>query len=151
MKAKLFGRLRQVMAKNYAELCLKRNAVFIGPGNHGAWPDCETPLRQNGISARGVGIVRRFAEEMKPRDIVVLRIGTQQVYGVGEIVSGYDWSEDYKDVYGWDLQHCRRVRWLWHQEGKPKLFPVYSLNLGNSVQKLTSPEVRHWLHSLDVE
>lgn len=134
--------------KNYTHQCLAQNVIVIGPGHYGAWPDCEKDMRKDGITERGIGIVRRFAEEMKPGDIVVLRIGTRQVYGVGEIISSYDWSETYKDVQGWDLQHFRRVRWLWHQNGEPKMFPVYSLKLGNSVQRLTSPEVRHWLHSL---
>ncbi|MDQ2801014.1 MAG: hypothetical protein M3Y13_15385, partial [Armatimonadota bacterium] len=93
---------------------------------------------------------RRFAEDMKPGDIVVLRVGTQQVYGVGKLVGRYDWSEEFSNVDDWDLQHFWRVHWLWHQNGTPKMFPVYSLNLGNTVQKLTSPEVRHWLKSLDV-
>ena len=136
--------------KNYVARCLQQSVIMIGPGNYGAWPDCEKAMRKDGITARGAGIVRRFAEDMKPRDLVVLRIGTQQVHGVGELVGGYDWSDDYENVQGWDLQHFRRVRWLWHQDGKPKMFPVYSLNLGNSVQRLTSPEVRHWLHSLNI-
>lgn len=135
---------------HYANFCLQQNVIVIGPGHCGAWPDCEMPLRSDGVSSRRVGIVRRFAEDMRARDIVVLRVGTQQVYGVGELIGNYDWSEDFSNVQGWDLQHFWRVNWLWHQDGKPKLFPVYALNLGNSVQKLTSPEVRHWLHSLDI-
>lgn len=136
--------------KNYSTLCLQQNIIMIGPGNYGAWPDCEKEMRKDGITSRRIGIVRRFAEDMKTRDIIVLRVGTQKVYGVGELVGGYDWSDDYQNVDGWDLQHSRRVRWLWHQDGEPKTFPVYSLKLGNSVQKLTSPEVRHWLHSLNI-
>jgi len=136
---------------NYAGLCLKQNVIVIGPGHYGAWPDCEKPMRKDGITSRRVGIVRRFAEDMKPRDIVVLRVGTQQIYGMGELVGNHDWSEDFSNVQGWDLQHFRRVHWLWHQDGKPKMFPVYFLNLGNSVQRLTSPEIRRWLHLLDVQ
>lgn len=136
---------------HYAKLCLRQNVIIIGPGHCGPWPDCEEQLRQDNTSARRMGIIRRFAEDMKPRDLVVLRVGTQQVYGVGELVGNYDWSDDFSDVQGWDLQHSWRVNWLWYQEDKPKTFPVYSLNLGNSVQKLTSPTVRHWLHSLDIK
>ncbi len=136
---------------HYAECCLQKNVIIIGPGKFGAWPDCETPMRQGGISSRRVGIVKRFAEDMKPGDLVVLRVGTQHIYGVGRLVGNYDWSEEFRDVQGWDLHHSWQVQWLWHQDGKPKQFPVYSLKLGNSVQKLTSPEVRHWLHSLDID
>ena len=136
---------------HYAGLCLKQNVVILGPGKYGAWPDCEKPMRKDGITSRQVGIVRKFAEDMKPGDFVVLRVGTQQVYGVGKLVGNYDWSEDFSDVQGWNLHHFWRVQWLWHQDGRPKTFPVYSLNLGNSVQKLTSPGVRQWLHSLDIK
>jgi hypothetical protein len=135
---------------HYAKLCLQQNVILIGPGNCGPWPDCERPLREDNVSARRVGIVRRFAEDMRVGDLVVLRVGTQQVYGVGEIIGNYDWNADFKNVQGWDLQHFRRMKWLWHQDGKPKTFPVYSLNLGNSVQKLTSPTMHHWLQSLSI-
>jgi hypothetical protein len=135
---------------HYADRCLQHGVVVIGPGHYGAWPDCEMPMRTDGISSRGVGIVKRFAETMKPGDIVVLRVGTQQVYGVGELMGSYGWSEDFSDMDGWDLQHYRRVRWLWHQDDTPEVFPVYSLNLGNSVQYLTSPLVRGWLEGLEV-
>ena len=136
--------------KNYTKRCLQQNVIIIGPGNHGAWPDCEKPMREAGVTSRGVGICRRFAEDMKPGDIVVLRVGTQQVYGVGELVGNYDWSDTFSNVQGWDLQHFRRVRWLWHENGEPKVFPVYTLNLGNSVQKLSSLGVRHWLEALNI-
>jgi len=142
---------------HYAELCLQRDVIMIGPGHCGPWPDCEKPLRNDNTSARRVGIIRRFAEQMKPGDIVVLRVGTQQVFGVGELVGDYDWSDDFgkiqtsKSNQTWDLQHFRRVHWQWDQDGVPKTLPVYSLNFGNSVQKLTSSTVRDWLQSLEIE
>jgi len=107
-------------------------------------------MRGNGWTATKAGIIRRFAEDISPGDIIVLRVGTQYVYGVGEIVGDYDWSDLFSDVQGWDLQHFRRVRWLWHQDGEPEVFPVYSLKLGSSVQYLISLEVRRWLEALDV-
>ncbi len=135
---------------HYAKQCLQQDVIVFGPGRYGAWPDCEMPMRTNGVSSTHVGIVKRFAENLKPRDIVVLRVGTQQLYGVGEVVGDYDFSEAFSNVQGWDLQHFRRVRWLWHQDGEPELFPVYSLKLGSSVQYLTSPLVRSWLEQLDI-
>jgi len=73
------------------------------------------------------GIIRRFAEDITPGDVVVLRVGTQHVYGVGEVVGDYGFSNLFSNVQGWDLQHYRRVRWLWHQDGEPEVFPVYTL------------------------
>ncbi len=135
---------------HYADKCLAQGVIVVGPGHCGAWPHCEPCLRQDGVSSRRIGIVKRFAETMKSGDIVVLRVGTQHVYGVGELVGGYSWSNDFGNMDGWDLQHFRRVRWLRHQDGAPKTFPVYALKLGNSVQRLISSEVRQWLEALEI-
>ena len=135
---------------HYAKRCLDEDVIIFGPGRYGAWPDCEIPMRGNGWTATKAGIIRRFAEDIKPGDIVVLRVGTQQVFGVGEVVGKYGFSDQFSNVQGWDLQHYRRVRWLWHQGGEPKWFPVYSLKLGSSVQYLISPQVRHWLEGLNI-
>lgn len=154
---KLDGRtIWQIAAGNgttthYAKLCLEQDVVVFGPGRYGAWPDCETPMRTAGWTAMKAGIIRRFAEDVQPGDVVVLRVGTQQVYGVGEIVGGYDWSERFGNVQEWDLQHYRRVHWLWHREDEPMTFPSYTLKFGSSVQHLTSPVVRSWLETLDVQ
>ncbi len=135
---------------HYAKQCLQQDVIIFGPGRYGAWPDCETPMRGNGWTATKAGIIRRFAEDIKPGDIVVLRVGTQHVYGVGEVVGDYGWSNLFSNVQGWDLQHFRRVRWLWLQEDEPEVFPVYSLKFGSSVQYLVSPVVRRWLEELDI-
>lgn len=135
---------------HYAKLCLQNDVVVFGPGRYGAWPDCELPMRAAGWTATKAGIIRRFAEDVRSGDLVVLRVGTQQVYGVGEVVGDYGWSDLFADVQGWDLQHFRRVRWLWHLDGEPQTFPVYSLRFGSSVQRLISPVVRHWLEGLEL-
>lgn len=135
---------------NYAKRCLQENVVVLGPGRYGKWPDCEIPMRANGWTAMKAGITRRFAEEVKPGGIIVLRVGTQHVYGVGEVVGSYGFSERFSNVDGWDLQHYRQVRWLWHRDGEPEVFPVHSLKFGSSVQHLISPRVRQWLEGLDI-
>jgi hypothetical protein len=136
--------------KNYVKLCLQKGVVVYGPGKYGAWPDCERPMLADGRKAMQAGIIRRFAEDVKPGDIVVLRTGTRHIYGVGEIVGKYGHSEIFSNVQGWDLQHFRRVRWLWHQDSNPKTFPTYTLKFGSSVQYLISPVVYHWLEALDI-
>jgi hypothetical protein len=55
--------------------------------------------------------VRRFATEPKVGDVILLRIGTDNVVAVGVIASDYQYLEQFDDVHGWDLQHARRVRW----------------------------------------
>ena len=135
---------------HYAKFCLEQNVVMFGPGRYGAWPGCKMPMLTGGWTSTKAGIIKRFAEDIKHDDIVVLRVGTQKVYGVGKIVGKYGFSERFSDVQGWDLQHFRQVSWLWHMNGEPELFPVYSLKLGSSVQHLKSPVVRRWLQGLDV-
>ncbi len=135
---------------HYAKQCLQQDVIVFGPGRYGAWPDCEILMRAGGWTATKAGIIKRFAEDITQGDIIVLRVGTQKVYGVGEVVGDYNWSELFSDVQGWDLQHFRRVRWLWHQDGEPEVFPVYALKFGSSVQRLISPEVCHWLSLLDI-
>ena len=135
---------------NYAELCLLEDAIVVGPGRYGAWPDCERPMRVNGWTGMKVGIIKRFAEDISPGDIIVLRVDTDKIYGVGEVVGKYGHSEIFSNVQGWDLQHFRRVRWLWHKNGKPKMFHPHTLKFGSSVQYLISEEVRYWLEALDI-
>lgn len=137
----------------YANLCLALDVIVFGPGRYGPWPDCKIPMladTKTRWTTTKAGIIKRFAEDLKPGDLVVLRVGTQQVYGVGEIVGDYGFSQLFGNVQTWDLQHYRRVRWLWYQDGEPKSFPVYSLKLGSSVQRLISLEVQCWLKTLDI-
>ncbi len=144
---------------DFVDLCLEKDVIVFGPGRHGPWPDCKIPMladTETPWTTTKAGIIKRFAEDLKPRDLVVLRIGTQKVYAVGEIVGDYGFSELFGKVetstngVTWDLQHYRRVRWLWHQDGEPKVFPVYALKFGSSVQHLISSEVRDWLNLLDI-
>lgn len=135
---------------HYAKPCLNQDVIIIGPGRYGAWPDCRLPMLAENWTATKAGMTRRFAEDIKAGDIVVLRVGTQEVYGVGEVVGSYGWSEKFADTQGWDLQHYRRVRWLWKADPHPKTFPAYSLKFGSSVQYMISPVVTEWLASLNI-
>lgn len=140
--------------RNYVDLCLKWDVVLNGPSKEGAWPDCEKQLRHDKWTERKITGLRRFCEEMSDGDIVVLRMGTNSVYGVGHIVDEYQWNPCFNDVDGWDIGHVWRVRWLWkytdRNSGKPKTFDTYTLKLGDTTQKLDSEEVKSWLKSLDI-
>lgn len=133
--------------RNYIETCLKWDVILNGPGNAGVFPDVKVILEENGTSSKKITNLSGFAEKMKDGDIVVLRLGTNRIYGVGVIVGEYEWLEDFSDIDGWDLQHVRRVKWLW--KGKEK-FPIYSLKLGDPTQRLDSELVEKWLETLDV-
>ncbi len=137
--------------KNYTEMCLRNDVIVVGPGREGPWPECEEPLLANPQWTKlKMAMLRHFAEHIKPGDLIVLRMGTQMAYGVGEVVGPYSWKAIFSNVDGWDLQHTRRVRWLWQNPQHPKTFPVYTLKFGSSVQHMISPEVSAWLQSLDV-
>lgn len=133
--------------RNYAKICLAWDVILNGPGNAGNWPNYSKD-----ISPRKVADLRRFAEEMKDGDIVILRLGTSEVFGLGIVKSNYMWLENFGDVDGWDLQHARRVKWVWKNPDKPKSFPTYTLKQGDTTQKLKSDSkiIIEWINSLDI-
>lgn len=96
-------------------------------------------------------IIRRFAEEMADGDLVALRLGTAQVVAVGRVVGDYQYHPEFGDVDGWDLEHVRRVRWIWSDLKNPKGFPAYSMKFGDTTQRLRDGEVHEWVRSLDVD
>lgn len=138
--------------RNCADLCLRWDVILNGPGAEGPWPHCAEALRSEwGLSSRKLSDLRRFCEEMKDGDLVVLRVGTTDVYGVGAVVGDYVWHEEFGDVDGWSLEHVRRVRWLWKYDGEPKRFKPYTLRPGDTVQLMDSPPVLDWIAALPVE
>jgi len=136
--------------KDYSELCLKSGVILNGPGNAGKWPECQKQLHADGLRSRKIVDLRRFCEEMQIGDVVVLRRGTNSIVAVGEIAGEYEWREEFGDVVGWDLQHCRRVRWLWIPNGEPMSFDADVFVLGDTTYPLDSPEVETWLSTLVV-
>lgn len=136
--------------RNYVDLCLRWDVILNGPGNAGPWPSCEGDLRAGGMSSRKATDIKRFSEEMLDGDFVVLRTGTASVCGVGQVVGPYEWRDEFGDVDGWDLQHVRRVRWLWRSHGNPQVFDTYSMKLGDTTQKLSGGAVADWLAALDI-
>lgn len=136
--------------RSYASLCLRWDVILNGPGHLGPWPDCVKPLADAGGTSRKLSDLRRFSEEMDDSDLVVLRSGTTDVLGVGEVVGPYEHLEAFGDVDGWSLQHVRRVRWLWKASDGAKRFDTYSLKWGDTTQPLSNQEVEGWLESLDV-
>lgn len=136
--------------RDYAGLCLQWGVVLNGPAYAGPWPNCQDKLRADGWSERKLTDLRRFAEEMRDQDLVVLRLGTSTVLAVGEVVGDYDWRPEFGDIDGWDIQHARRVRWLWASREHPAIFETYSLKQGDTTQRLTSPAVESWLYDLQI-
>lgn len=100
----------------YDDLFLKHDVMFMGPGRFGhAINDAASydSAVSDGLETRAkVNMIRRaFAEEVEKGDIVLLRKG-YKVRAIGVVASdSYSWEECFDDVYGWDLQHVRRVAW----------------------------------------
>lgn len=87
----------------YADLFLEYGVALIGPGESGPW----RPDRNDGDSH-----VRRFAQDLQPGDLLLLRTGLSTVVAVGMVAGDYEFLEPFDDVQGWDLRHGRRVRWF---------------------------------------
>jgi len=136
--------------RDYADLCLRWGVILNGPANAGPWPECRQTLLADGWSSKKLTDLRRFAEEMADGDLVVLRLGTSSILAVGEIVGDYEWRPEFGDIDGWDLQHTRRVRWLWSSREQPAVFETYTLKQGDTTQKLSSAVVEKWLAELEI-
>ena len=142
--------------RNYIDLCLKWEVVLIGPGSDGPWPECREAL-QKFVGTRKTNLIRKFCEFIKPNDIVILRLGTAEVFGVGRVIGDYEWKDSFSDVDGWDLQHVRRIKWFWkagrdtnqpRASLKPKKFPTHAMKWGDTVQTLNPGEVMDWVNTI---
>ena len=98
--------------RDYTKLFLEHDVMFMGPGDYGHYrEDTYSRLVRDGQeSSSRINMVRRFVSAPKPGDIVLLRRG-KRVVAIGMVQEDYDWRPEFDDVYGWDLQHTRRVAW----------------------------------------
>ncbi|WP_221931809.1 hypothetical protein [Thalassomonas sp. M1454] len=137
--------------RNYAAVCFKWGVVLNGPGELGPLPDSYDKYLAKGVGKKKLTDINRFAYEMKEGDIVVLRLGTKDVLGIGVIKGNYVWHDSFGDIDGWDLQQIRRVQWLWTNIDAPKKFETYALKQGDTTQQLTSPQVLDWVDGLELD
>lgn len=130
--------------RNYADMLVYWDVIVDGPGEVGPWQENKKELTEKKRD------LKRFCEEMKEGDTVLLRMGTSDVLAVGHVVGPYQWLDDFGDVDGWDLQHVRRVKWMWKKcGGNPPLFEPYTLKWGDTVQPVSmSPVLKEWLQDL---
>ena len=142
--------------RNYVALCLEWDVILNGPGSAGPWPDCRGTLENVWkMKQKKLSDIRRFCEDIKEDHIIILHVGTKDVYGVGVVVGEYEHNEEFGDIDDWELQHIRRVRWIWKcdkQDSRlhPKSFDTYTLKWGDTVQEMTSPTVINWIEDLPV-
>ncbi len=132
--------------RNYVEICLKWDVILNGPGDKGKLPECQNAYDE--LTPKKRTDLRRFSEDIEDGDVVALRIGTNQRFGVGVVRGHYEWSDFFGDIDGWRLQHVRRVKWLWK---KPKSFKTFTLKQGDTTQSLDSRAVLDWIESLSLD
>jgi hypothetical protein len=87
--------------------------MIIGPGDVGAYDHSRyaTAVASQEIDQSSCKMIRSFVMEVQAGDIIILRRG-QRAIAIGRAHDdGYQWNPTFDDVYGWDLQHSRRVLW----------------------------------------
>ena len=88
--------------RDYSDIFLEHDVMFIRPGDGGPYP---------AKAYEGIGSLRRFHDKATPGDIVLMRRGAD-VIAIGVIpAAGYQHLSAFDDIYGWQLQHTRRVVW----------------------------------------
>lgn len=108
----------------FPELFLKHDVMLLGPGNPG---DIRSPESDYSRFKPGkVGVLNRFANNVRPGDYVVLRLGTRAISAGIVADEEYAWDTRFSDVNGWSLQHTRRV--CWHQDAPAKLGKLQANN-----------------------
>lgn len=101
---------------NLKEVFIDLNVALIGPGGLGNYFDKKSEYENMGRDGDLVGVL---AEKVQVGDIFVLKhiknpnTQTWQILAVGEVVGEYRYESIFSDVgiTGWDIQHCRRVKW----------------------------------------
>lgn len=94
----------QGTTRDFAHVFLKHDVMLIGPGAPG-------PFEKRLYSDVQI---QHFVERPRAYDIVLMRHG-KTARAVGKIprlgLDQYAWLPCFDDVYGWNMQHARRVVW----------------------------------------
>ena len=100
----------------YSDLFLAHDVMFLGPGNFGPYSKAAYARAvSEGLAGSGiVSNIASFHDNVSPGQIVLMRNGLR-VKAIGVVAdTEYEWNETFDDVYGWNLQHARRVIWQEH-------------------------------------
>lgn len=100
--------------RGYSEVFLEYGVMLIGPGDPGEYFQNDQ-YYENIYKPNDIAV---FAKQVKDGDIVVLKRPSGklwEVLAIGTVKDDYVHLPVFDDVEGWDLQHCRHVRWI-----KPK-------------------------------
>ena len=102
-------------ARDYSETFLKYGVMLIGDGEFGSYFDNKARYSGYGHNSR-LGRVEYFAERAVKGDSVILKRKHNrdewQILAVGKVTGDYEYLEQFEDVEGWDLRHCRKMEWV---------------------------------------
>ncbi|HLO99867.1 MAG TPA: hypothetical protein VK171_14830, partial [Fimbriimonas sp.] len=91
----------------------KHDVGCLGPGRFGEYSG-KHYARDKWSTKSALDCLHRLAIEMQPGDLVVLRSGLHAV-GIGIVADApYEFNKSFDDLFGWDLQHTRRIIWQDH-------------------------------------
>jgi hypothetical protein len=113
-----------------AEFCLQYGVALLWPGDSGRW----APNRYAHNFAESDWI-KWFADTVSVGDVMLLRTAPTSIRAVGLVAGEYCYEERFDDVCGFDLQHCRRVRWCRLPEVYDFGQPVFTRGRFSAVRK----------------
>lgn len=99
--------------RDFSDLFLKYDLMLAGPGRFGPYNEkrYEEVVEQGLYSKSRINYIKSFAEKVKHGDVVLLR-ERDKFKAIGKVADEpYLHDEIFDDIYGWDLQHFRRVIW----------------------------------------
>lgn len=97
-------------ARDFYSVFLDFGVMCIGAGDPGPYFQKREYYKGRPWGSQVV----RFAEEVSEENVVILKKpaeGRWLIRAVGRVKGPYDYLEQFSDVEGWDLQHCREVEW----------------------------------------
>ncbi len=100
-------------SRDYADIFMKFGIILVGPGSEGNYFDNKAVYNDPQHWAYRPFIFT-IAEQLEKNHLVILKKPSGQqweILAVGIVDSDYIHSETFGDVDGWDLQHCRKIKW----------------------------------------
>ena len=97
----------------YDDLFLKHDVMFLGPGSFGPYVEDKyrREVKEGSAKSGIVANIASFHDNVQPGQFVLMRTGLH-VKAIGVVADAqYEWNKTFDDVYGWTLQHTRRVIW----------------------------------------
>lgn len=100
--------------RDYAEVFLRFGVILMGPGSAGEYFNNRATYTDR-TNRDFKSFIQTLAESVQIGDLVILKkqqgLATWEILAVGMITSDYMHCETFEDVDGWDIQHCRQVKW----------------------------------------